>query len=82
MTTSTIHPDRPVLRVIRGDATAEEVAAILAIVAAASAARSEPDGDPAASVWSAGHSRRATRVSGRGSGESGRDAWRTSFWPS
>jgi hypothetical protein len=54
--------NRPVLRVVRGDATAEEVAALVAVLsarAAAAAAASERPA-PRRSEW-AGHERRMRR---------------------
>jgi hypothetical protein len=36
-------PERPVLRVVRGDATAEEVAALVAVVSALSAPAATPE---------------------------------------
>ncbi len=71
--------ERPVLRVIRGDATEEEVAAIVALLAArgGSGEPAEPE-DKAISVWSAhGFSHRHIR----GIFHTGRHGWRTSFWP-
>jgi Acyl-CoA carboxylase epsilon subunit len=72
---------RPTLRVISGDATAEEIAAILAIVAARSgggAPASAADDDRAA-TWSAhGHAHRHIRAAFTPS----RHGWKTSYWPS
>jgi hypothetical protein len=65
---------RPILRVIRGDATPEEVAALVAVVAALGSAGSEP---PARRTpeWSATHRRlRATYPHGAG-------GWRSSALP-
>jgi hypothetical protein len=71
---------RPTLRVISGDATPEEIAAILAIVAARGAVPTGHEPAPEqASVWSdptAGHRGRRARFT------SAPDGWRTSFWPS
>ena len=73
-----------VLRVVAGDATPEEIAAVVAAVAAATA-----EGTPAAaspgtagpattSIWSApGFAHRSIRATFT----PGPDAWRTSFWP-
>jgi negative regulator of sigma E activity len=68
---------RPVLRVVAGDATPEEIAAVVAAVAAAPAP--EQNGEPdATSVWAArGHAHRHVRAPFTPS----RDGWRTSFWP-
>lgn len=73
------NPRRPALRVVSGDATPEEVAAILAVVAARSAAAGAPDGgDDTARAWSAhGHAHRNVR----GSFSPGRHGWKTSYWP-
>ena len=74
-------PDRPVLRVIRGDATPEEIAAVVAAVAAAtdgSSAGAASAGTAGTSVWSApGYAHRNIR----GTFTPGPDGWRTSFWP-
>ena len=61
----------PVLRVVRGDATPEEVAALLAVVAARAARRAPPR--PARSGWP-GHPLRAPLHPGPG-------AWRASGLP-
>lgn len=70
---------RPVLRIIRGDATPEEVAAVLAVVLAR--AGTAPEEIPRASLW--GSSRhRSTRVSPSGRHvDASMLSWRTSFWP-
>ncbi|HVN13137.1 MAG TPA: acyl-CoA carboxylase epsilon subunit [Kineosporiaceae bacterium] len=72
---------RPTLRVVAGDATPEEIAAVVAAVAASTAmsAAAEPArGSPATSIWAAPASAhrqiRATFTPGP-------NAWRTSFWP-
>lgn len=70
---------RPTLRVISGDATPEEIAAILAVVSARGqvvvAARRDP---PETSRWAGPeHGHRA----GRTRFHAGRHAWRTSYWP-
>jgi Acyl-CoA carboxylase epsilon subunit len=77
----------PVLRVVSGEATPEEIAAVVAAVAAATAdgtsgaAASLPDGAAAApttSVWSApGYAHRNVRATFT----PGPHGWRTSFWP-
>ncbi len=68
---------QPVLRVITPDATDEEVAAVLAVVLARAGGTAEAE--PAAtSTWAD----RAARLRGvRGVFSSGRDGWRTSYWP-
>jgi hypothetical protein len=72
--------ERPVLRVVAGDATPEEIAAVVAAVAAASPAET-PDADreaPVVSIWSAhGHAHRNIRATFAPSPH----GWRTSFWP-
>jgi len=72
---------RPVLRVISGDATDEEIAVILALVGARrQAVVAEELARESVSVWSgstgSGH-RRARAVP-----EAHRHGWRTSYWPS
>jgi hypothetical protein len=68
-------PGRPVLRVIRGDATPEEIAALLAVVAAR-AAQAAPDTAPRTpAAWTdRGRAMRAPATPGPG-------AWRSSAWP-
>ncbi len=72
---------RPVLRVVSGDATPEEIAAVVAAVAAAPAAGpvdAPADSAGTTSRWGApGHAHRSIRASFAPS----RDGWRTSFWP-
>jgi hypothetical protein len=71
--------ERGVLRVVSGDATPEEIAAIVAAVAAAGGGES-PSGAPAAltSLWSApGYAHRNIRATFTPSPH----GWRTSFWP-
>jgi Acyl-CoA carboxylase epsilon subunit len=71
-------PRRPALRVVSGDATPEEVAAILAVVAARAGGTPAPDDDGTARTWSAhGYAHRNVR----GSFSSGRHGWKTSYWP-
>ncbi len=70
--------DRPVLRVVAGDATPEEIAAVLAAVTAASTAAEEPPAPATTSIWAApGYAHRQIRATFTPS----RDGWRTSFWP-
>ena len=71
--------DRPVLRVISGDATPEEIAAVLAVVAARSGGGDAPaPDDAAAQTWSAhGHAHRHIRATFAPS----RHGWKTSYWP-
>jgi Acyl-CoA carboxylase epsilon subunit len=70
------HADRPpVLRVIRGDATPEEIAAVVAVLLARSAAASAPPAAPAPSAW-ADRSRQLRRPLFPGP-----DAWRRSALP-
>ena len=71
--------DRPVLKVISGDATPEEIAAVLAVVAARSGGGSAPvEDDDQAQTWSAhGHAHRHIRAVFAPS----RHGWKTSFWP-
>ena len=70
--------ERPTLRVIRGDATDEEVAAIVALLAARGGGGDETPRHTAISVWSAkGFGHRHVR----GVFHTGRHGWRTSFWP-
>ena len=70
--------ERGVLRVVAGDATPEEIAAIVAAVAAAGAGESASGAVATASLWSApGHAHRNVRATFAPSP----DGWRTSFWP-
>jgi hypothetical protein len=67
--------DRPVLRVIRGDATPEEVAALLAVVAARVRSVPAAPARRAASAWTdRAQILRAPAAPGPG-------AWRRSAWP-
>ncbi|MFN8079402.1 MAG: acyl-CoA carboxylase subunit epsilon [Kineosporiaceae bacterium] len=72
---------RPVLKVIRGDATPEEIAVILALVAARGGSGDDPAPVPL-SVWTAAHSHRQLQSpqGGRPNG-AGSLSWRTSYWP-
>ncbi len=65
----------PVLRVIRGDATPEEIAAVVAVLLARSAASDAPPARPAPSAWAA-RSRLLRRPL-----HPGPDAWRRSGLP-
>ena len=68
-------PARPVLRIVRGDPSPEELAALTAVLAAASAGSGEPEEAPGpASVWVERESlvRRPLTP--------GPNAWRTSGW--
>ena len=84
--------ERPLLRVVSGDATPEEIAAVVAAVAAAatpaasvasvasvaSGAHEQPGAPATTSVWSApGHAHRNIRAPFT----PGPHGWRTSFWP-
>ena len=64
---------KPVLRVVKGDLTPEELAALVAVVAARSAAGAPAKPKPR-SEW--GHPVRAVR----GTHRPGPDAWRRSAW--
>jgi hypothetical protein len=66
---------RPVLRVIRGDATPEEIAALLAVVTARARAVAEPPPRRAPAAWSD----RALTM--RAPAAPGPGAWRASAWP-
>lgn len=84
---------RPLFQVISGSATAEEVAAVLAVLAAARAASADPQpgvqpdpqpgpgpgtGSPEASTWTdRGLARRGERSALTPSAH----GWRTSYWP-
>ena len=70
--------ERPVLRVLSGEATAEEIAAVVAAVAA-TAGEAEPPADPGTtSIWAAhGYAHRHIRATFAPSPH----GWRTSFWP-
>lgn len=66
-------PQKPILRVVKGDLTAEELAALVAVVAARGSAGA-PQKKPLRSEW--GHPARAVR----GVHRPGTDAWRRSAW--
>ncbi|WP_088290644.1 acyl-CoA carboxylase epsilon subunit [Kineosporia sp. A_224] len=72
---------RPTLRVISGDATPEEIAAILAIVAARSGGSAPLSGadDDRAATWSE-HGRAHRHI--RAAFTPSRHGWKTSYWPS
>ena len=68
-------PQRPALRVVRGDATPEEVAALVAVLTAASGGAGEPEPPKAPSRWT-------SRPHGpRGPLHPGPGAWRASALP-
>jgi hypothetical protein len=72
--------DRPVLRVVSGDATPEEIAAVVAAVAASTSASGTrtPSAPRPTSIWSAhGYAHRHIRAMFTPNPH----AWRTSFWP-
>ena len=64
-------PSKPLLRVVKGDLTPEELAALISVIAARSAAGT-PAKKPLRSEW--GHPARAVR----GPHRPGPDAWRRS----
>jgi hypothetical protein len=71
--------ERPVLRVVSGDATAEEIAAVVAAVAASSVPGTEVAAAPAAaSLWAA---RGCAHLNIRAADTASAHCWRTSFWP-
>jgi hypothetical protein len=70
---ATALPSKPLLRVVKGDVTAEELAALVAVVAARGSDRT-PATKPQRSEW--GHPVRAVR----GTHRPGPDAWRRSAW--
>ena len=73
-------PARPALRVVSGNATPEEIAAVVAAVAAA-APDADDAGPPDADVTSTWASAAWAHRQVRASFTPGRHAWRTSFWP-
>ena len=68
-------PSRPVLRIVRGDATPEEVAALVSVLSARADAAVEEPPRPRRSEW-AGHERRMRPPLHPAPG-----AWRASFQP-
>jgi hypothetical protein len=69
---------RPVLRVVSGDATPEEIAAVVAAVAASATDDRTPPAPRPTSIWSAhGYAHRHIRATFTPSPH----GWRTSFWP-
>jgi hypothetical protein len=70
---TTPEPQKPLLRVVKGDLTPEELAALVAVVAARGSAVT-PAKPPQRSEW--GHPARAVR----GTHRPGPDAWRRSAW--
>jgi hypothetical protein len=80
--TEHVPPEQPpVLRVIRGDATPEEIAAVLAVVLARVGAGGQGPAPRESTLW--GSSRhRSVRVSPSGRHvDASMLSWRTSFWP-
>ena len=73
---ATDQPDRPVLRVIRGDATPEEIAALLAVVSARTGGASRATG---AARQLSGWADRSTTL--RLPLQAGPGAWRASALP-
>lgn len=71
--TETTEPQRPLLRVVHGDLSAEELAALVAVVAA-KASGGEPEQAKPRSEW--GHPVRQHR----GAHRVGPGQWRTSAW--
>jgi hypothetical protein len=71
-------PERPPLRLVRGDATPEELAALLAVLSAASEAEADSERDASARPTSRWAAREAgmRRVATPGPG-----AWRAAGWP-
>ena len=69
---------KPLLRLISGDATEEEIAAVLAIVLARSGGG---DGEPESEQTSTWATPSVSHRGVRGQFAVGRDGWRTSYWP-
>jgi hypothetical protein len=69
---------RPALRVIAGDATPEELAAVVAAVAGTAPTDEPPTEPPTTSIWA---SRGSTHRHIRAMFATSPHAWRTSFWP-
>ena len=67
-------PDRPVLRVVKGDATPEEVAALVAVIAALGSGPAERKPKPRSTWADPAHRMRTTLPPGPG-------AWRSSGLP-
>jgi hypothetical protein len=69
---------RPTLRVVTGDATPEEIAAVVAAVAATAPSPAPAEHPSTCSMWSAhGYAHRQIRATFAASPH----GWRTSFWP-
>ncbi|HET7358178.1 MAG TPA: acyl-CoA carboxylase subunit epsilon [Nocardioidaceae bacterium] len=66
---------RPQLRIVKGDPTAEEIAALVAVLQAATSAGGEPPRRKPLSEWAAPHRRLRTAF------PSGRSGWRASALP-
>jgi hypothetical protein len=71
--TETVEPQRPVLRVVKGDATPEEIAALVAVVASLGGGGEPPE--RRTPEWSA-HHRKVRRTLPHGPG-----GWRASGLP-
>lgn len=65
---------RPLLRIVRGDATPEQLAALVAVLSAAGGAEPEPPRRPARHWASPERAIRSAPQPGRG-------AWRAASWP-
>jgi Acyl-CoA carboxylase epsilon subunit len=68
-------PARPLLRVVRGDATPEEIAALVAVLLATRSAQDDAPAAPSRSAWSD----RSARM--RGPLQPGPGGWRRSALP-
>jgi hypothetical protein len=68
----------PALRVISGDATPEEIAAVVAAVAVTAPSEQPPDEPATTSIWAA---RASAHRHIRAMFMPSPHAWRTSFWP-
>ena len=68
---------KPLLRLISGDATEEEIAAVLAVVLARSGGDTEPEPEQT-STWAVPS---VSHRGVRGQFAAGPDGWRTSYWP-
>ena len=68
-------PRRPVLRVVRGDASEEEVAALLAVLGAVGGGAGSSTSHEPPTAWT------DRRAAVRGALPHGPGEWRASFWP-